>query len=111
MDKPNSGMYDKTRQSWEDIWAGASVEVELRALQEKRVNDQLGVFPAYLSKEGLILEAGSGLGATLIHLRDRGFHMIGLDYAVNALRVSRAYDPTLCLQAGDVHALPYKDGS
>ncbi len=87
------------------------MEVELRALREKRVSDQLGVFPAYLSKDGLILEAGSGLGAVLIVLRDMGFRMIGLDYAVNALRASRAYDPTLSLQAGDVHALPYKDRS
>jgi SAM-dependent methyltransferase len=104
-------LYDKTRQSWEDIWANSSVEVEIRALQEKRVNDQLGVFPSYLSKEGYILEAGSGLGAVLMYLRDRGFKMLGLDYAVNALITSRRYDPALSLQAGDVHALPYKDGS
>lgn len=104
-------LYDKTRQSWEDIWASANVEIEIKALREKRVNDQLGVFPAYLSKEGIILEAGSGLGAVLMVLRDMGFRMIGLDYAVNALITSRKYDPTLRLQAGDVHALPYKDNA
>jgi SAM-dependent methyltransferase len=110
MNQPGN-LYDKTRRSWQDIWASANVEIEIQALREKRVNDQLGVFPAYLSREGYILEAGSGLGAVMMHLRDMGFHMLGLDYAENALHASRAYDPTLDLQTGDVHALPYKDNS
>lgn len=104
-------LYEKTRQSWQDIWANADVEIEMQTLKEKRVNDQLGVFPAYLSRNGYILEAGSGLGAVMMHLRDRGFKMLGMDYAENALHACRAYDPTLSLQAGDVHALPYRDGS
>ena len=83
----------------------------LEALKEKRTADQLDVFPRYLSREGLILEAGVGLGATMIWLREQGFHVIGLDYAVNALRAARAYDPALDMQAGDVHALPYRSGS
>ncbi len=103
--------YDSTRQAWEDIWARADVQIELDALDEARTADQLGVFPAYLSREGIILEAGVGLGATMIWLREQGFKMIGLDYAVNALRAARAYDPTLDVQAGDVHALPYRSGS
>jgi SAM-dependent methyltransferase len=102
-------LYDKTRQSWEDIWANANVEIELQTLKEKRANDQIGVFPAYLSKEGYILEAGSGLGAVVIALREMGFKMLGLDYAVNALRATQRYDESLELQAGDVHALPYRD--
>jgi SAM-dependent methyltransferase len=106
-----SELYDQTRQSWEDIWAEADVAVELAGLHQKRASDQLDVFPAFLSREGYILEAGSGLGAVVIHLRDRGYHMLGLDYAVNALRVCRAHDPSLQLQAGDVHALPYADNT
>jgi SAM-dependent methyltransferase len=104
-------LYDKTRRSWQDICANADVKIEIQTLREKRINDQLGVFPAYLSKEGYILEAGSGLGAVMMHLRDMGFRMLGMDYAENALHACRAYDPTLSLQAGDVHALPYKDNS
>lgn len=110
MSEPDN-LYDKTRESWEAIWSGADVETELKTLREKRANDQLGVFPAYLSKEGYILEAGSGLGAVVITLRQMGFKMLGLDYAVNALRATRRYDGTLDLQAGDVHALPYRDNS
>ncbi|MBN2306155.1 MAG: class I SAM-dependent methyltransferase, partial [Anaerolineae bacterium] len=106
-----SKLYDQTRQSWEDIWENASVEVEIAALKEKRTDDQLGVFPAYLSKEGTILEAGCGLGAVMFALRDMGFQMMGLDYAENALHTLRAYEPAIPVQAGDVHALPYADNS
>jgi len=109
--EPTGSRYDSTRQAWEDIWARADVQIELDALTEKRTADQLGVFPQYLSREGVILEAGVGLGATMIWLREQGFTMIGLDYAVNALRAARAYEPTLQMQAGDVHALPYRSGS
>ncbi|HEX3051674.1 MAG TPA: class I SAM-dependent methyltransferase [Aggregatilineaceae bacterium] len=107
----NPNLYNKTRQSWEEIWSDASVEIELQALDEKRVSEQLGVYPAYLSKEGYILEAGCGLGAVLIKLRQQGFKVLGMDYAENALHTLYRYDPTFNLQTGDVHALPYRDGS
>jgi SAM-dependent methyltransferase len=111
MSQLDDPLYEKTRESWEAIWDSANVEIEIQALKEKRANEQIGVYPAFLSKDGIILEAGSGLGAVLMHLRDQGYNVIGLDYAVNALRTARAYDPTLRLQAGDVHALPYRSNS
>lgn len=104
-------LYDKTRQSWEDIWQNASVEIELEVLDQKRTAETLGVFPQYLSREGIILEAGCGLATVIMKLCDMGFNVIGLDYAARALHTARAYDPALRLQAGDVHALPYRDGS
>lgn len=108
---PENDLYHRTRRSWEDIWAGASVEVELQVLNQRRTAETLGVYPQYLSKTGLILEAGCGLATVIMKLRDMGFNVIGLDYAEHALHVARAYDPTLRLQAGDVHALPYADKS
>ncbi len=104
-------LYDRTRQSWEDIWAEASVEVELEVMSQRRTDETLGVYPRYLSKEGIILEAGCGLGTVIMKLREMGFRAIGLDYAERALRTARAYDPVLSLQAGDVHALPYRASS
>ena len=104
-------LYERTRQSWEEIWAGASVEVELEVMEQKRTYETLGVYPDYLSREGIILEAGCGLATVIMRLRDMGFNVIGLDYAEQALRVARAYDPSLRLQVGDVHALPYADNS
>ncbi|MBP8973886.1 MAG: class I SAM-dependent methyltransferase [Anaerolineae bacterium] len=104
-------LYDRTRQSWEDIWAGASVEAELEVMNQPRTWETLGVYPRYLPQEGIILEAGCGLGTVIMKLREMGFRTIGLDYAERALRTARAYDPALSLQAGDVHALPYRANS
>lgn len=109
---PQDDLYGRTRQSWEDIWQQeSSMEDEIAVLNEPRTRDQFDVFPRYLAKDGLILEAGSGLGATMLLLREQGFRMIGCDYAEQALRQCHAYDATLPLAGADVHALPYRAGS
>lgn len=104
-------MYDSTRKTWEDIWDEASVEAELVALQYERAQTIINTYTPYLKPDGLILEAGCGLSAEVIDLRNRGFRIIGLDYAVNALQKGLAHDPTLEMHAGDVHALPYANES
>jgi ubiquinone/menaquinone biosynthesis C-methylase UbiE len=106
-----SSLYDSTRQAWETIWDSASIEVELKAVKYPRSMATIRTYARYLPKDALILEAGSGLSAVVITLREMGFRVAGLDYAVNALQASRAYDPTLALLAGDVHALPMPDNS
>jgi SAM-dependent methyltransferase len=103
--------YDSTRQAWETIWYGASVDVELEAVQYPRSLEVMRRYLAYLNKEELILEAGSGLSAVVITLRRLGYRVAGLDYAENALHISRQHDPALPLFSGDVHALPCADGS
>ena len=104
-------MYQSTRQAWQDIWNQASVEVELAELKYIRSQELLNGYIPYLPTDGPILEAGCGLCATLIYLRQQGFNIIGLDYALNALDKGRAYQPDLRLQGGDVHALPYAPDS
>ncbi len=103
--------YDSTRKAWEDIWDSASVEQELQTEGYARAQETLRQYTPYLPKDRLLLEAGSGLSAALITLRRQGYRVTGLDYAVNALQTSRAYDPSLVLAAGDVHSLPYADSS
>lgn len=103
--------YDSTRKAWEDIWDKASVEKELQTETYARAQATIRAYTAYLSKDDLILEAGSGLSAALIVLKHMGYRVTGLDYAENALHLSRQYDPALVLATGDVHALPYADNS
>lgn len=103
--------YDSTRQAWEDIWDGATVEGELEAVQYPRSLETIRRYLAFLNKDDLILEAGSGLSAVVITMRRLGYRVLGMDYAENALRISREYDPSLPLFAGDVHALPCADNS
>lgn len=106
-----SDRYDSTRKAWEDIWDEASVEQELQTESYDRAQETLRRYTAYLPKDKLILEAGSGLSAALITLKRIGYQVTGLDYAENALHISQAYDPSLVLAVGDVHALPYADNS
>lgn len=103
--------YDSTRQAWEDIWDSASIEVELEAIAYERSQATLQAYLPYLPKDVPILEAGSGLSAVVLTLKQMGYRIQGLDYALNALIVSKAYDPTLALVSGDVHALPYAPNS
>ena len=100
--------YDSTRRAWEDIWDEATIEVELEAAAYTRSQDTISAYLPFLAKTDLHLEAGSGLSAIVITLRQRGYHVQGLDYAVNALLASRAYDDALPLAAGDVHRMPYR---
>lgn len=104
-----NGRYDTTRRAWEEIWDGANIQVELEAVQSARAQATIAAYLPYLNRDDVHLEAGSGLSAVVIALRRRGYRVVGMDYAVNALRASRAYDPTLPLLAGDVHALPHPD--
>ncbi len=67
-----SDRYDSTRKAWEDIWDGASVEQELQTEGYARAQATIRAYTAYLSKDDLILEAGSGLSAALITLQEDG---------------------------------------
>lgn len=103
--------YDSTRKAWEDIWDKASVEQELQTEGYARAQRTIDQYAPYLAKDRLILEAGSGLSAALIVLKRMGYRVTGLDYAENALRISREYDPSLVLSVGDVHTLPYAENT
>jgi len=107
----NNNRYDSTRKAWENIWDEASVEVELQTAHYPRAIKTRKLYLPYLPKEDIILEAGSGLSAAVITLRGMGYPVIGLDYAENALRLSRRHTADLPLVAGDVHALPHPDNS
>lgn len=106
-----SPRYESTRQAWEKIWDSASVERELDLINSVRARETVRIWEKYLPKNDLILEAGSGLSAAVITLRRKGYNVIGLDYAENALRISRHYDSTLPLLVGDVHSLPHPTNS
>jgi SAM-dependent methyltransferase len=110
-DENASSRYDTTRRAWQNIWDSASVEVELETVRYNRSMETIQLYAPYLPKDAVILEAGSGLSAVVLTLRDMGYTVVGMDYAENALHTSRAYDSTLNLFAGDVHKLPVADAS
>lgn len=103
--------YDSTRTAWEHIWQSANIQVELDAVQSKRSMQTINAYLPYLPKDAPLLEAGSGLSAVVITLREWGYNVVGLDYAMNALIESHKHDASLPLVAGDVHKLPFNDNS
>jgi ubiquinone/menaquinone biosynthesis C-methylase UbiE len=103
--------YDSTREAWQHIWDTASVERELELIQVTRARATLNTYVPYLKKDGIHLEAGSGLSAVILTLKKMGYNVVGLDYAENALHTSHAFDASLSLVVGDVHALPHATNS
>lgn len=103
--------YDSTRRAWERIWRSADIEAELEAVRSARSLATIRAYEPYLPADAPILEAGSGLSAVVMTLQRRGYPVVGLDYALNALQASRAHDGALTLAAGDVHKLPFADGA
>ena len=103
--------YESTRRSWEEIWSRADVPRELATMSYPRAREILRAYLPLLPRDGVILEAGSGLGAVLLTLQPLGYRIHGLDYALGALRATRSHEDSLPLLAGDVHQLPYASGS
>jgi SAM-dependent methyltransferase len=68
-------------------------------------------FSRCLPRDGVILEAGCGIGLVVRRLRVRGYNCIGLDYAFRSLMRSKTFCPELPLVGGDVLRLPYGDNS
>lgn len=99
--------YDSTRQTWESIWQEADVLVELEAVQSARSLETIALYEPHLPKDDLILEAGSGLSAVVMTLRNKGYNIMGIDYAINALYASKQHQPDLGLGGADVHHLPF----
>ena len=65
--------YDSTRETWENIWDGASVEIELEAVASARSMETIHKYISFLPKDKPIIEAGSGLSAVVITLRQMGY--------------------------------------
>ncbi len=111
MSADHDDLYHSTRRAWEHIWEDASIQVELEAVASARSQATIEAYLPFLPQNTPILEAGSGLSAVVITLRRLGYRIQGVDYAVNALIESKAFDAALPLAAADVHALPYADES
>lgn len=101
--------YQKTRQAWRDIWIGTEFDRELHSLDYPRSQEVLNTYIPFLDQRYPVLEAGCGPAHVVYYLEQRGFDVIGLDYAPEALGYTLERFPDLKLHMGDVHNLPYPD--
>lgn len=106
-----TSLYDQTRQAWRDIWDHTDFDRELRTLSYTRTQEVMNAYLPYLDRTTPILEAGCGMGQIVYYMRQRGYAAVGLDYAPEAVKPTKALFPDLPLHVGDVHKLPYPTNS
>src|SRR5258708_5703805 len=103
----NTTRYEQTRQAWRNIWTDTDFDRELNTLSYARAQAIIDAYLPYLDRSAPNLEAGSGMGQVVYYFGQRGYPMIGVDYAPEALIAVRRIHPELALHMGDVHNLPY----
>jgi SAM-dependent methyltransferase len=106
-----TAVYGQTRDAWQQIWRDTDVARELEVRASARARRLRARFTPYLPSGAMLLEAGCGLGAEMIGLDEAGFRTVGVDYVIDAARGLKQYRPALMIAAGDVHALPFPDGT
>jgi SAM-dependent methyltransferase len=88
-------------------WCGESIGENLSFCEFEGCST---VFEKHLSQEGLILDAGCGLGRWVLFFKKRDFKIVGCDINHSALKEARRYDPDLWLVTADIRYLPFKEG-
>jgi len=98
-----------TQAFWAEHWGGHTPEALARVAETSPLTDlilrHLPPAPAP------ILEAGCGLGQYVVLLRGRGYHAVGADWAVDPLRVCRAWAKDTPLVAMDLGQLAFGAGA
>lgn len=74
------------RQFWTEHWGGHTME-ELLAVA--RASPLTTLVAEALPRDGLVLEAGCGLGQYVVLLHERGWRIAGVDWSLDALRACR----------------------
>jgi len=92
---------------WTDHWGRYSVE-ELLAIARR--SPLTGLITQALPDDGVILEAGCGLGQYVLLLRERGWRVAGVDWSLEALAACRRAAPAP-LALMELRGLAIADGA
>lgn len=90
------------------MWADQNIEDEVLACAERNITPY---FLKYLPKNEDILEAGCGLGAWVIFLNDKGYHIAGIDNNREVIERLKLWNPILSVSSGNIEHLNYEDSS
>lgn len=93
---------------WQEHWEGRDLSHAVRRLAADPVATAL---EARVSPGMRLLEGGCGQGEYVLRESTRGVWTVGLDFALDPLLELRANAPDVPLVVGDVHALPFREGS
>ncbi|MDD5194087.1 MAG: class I SAM-dependent methyltransferase [Candidatus Omnitrophica bacterium] len=101
----------ETKKAWELNWSNIEQREITEIFNYPRVKKQIEIYLTYLPKNGLVLEAGCGLGQWARYLSDRGYKMIGIDYNYKTIEKAKNFNQDLPLGVADVSKLPFLDKS
>ncbi|MBI1764177.1 MAG: methyltransferase domain-containing protein [Acidobacteria bacterium] len=102
----NQNHAGSTPDFWEENWAAGQFEDSVRFCA---VDPLRPLFEKYLRPASLMLEGGCGMGHYLAYYAARGFSVVGLDFAEQALKTLHKRQPQLPLSCGDVAQMPFAD--
>src|SRR5437899_1039412 len=88
-------------------WINRDLAGELQ-LCERRVLGPL--FERHLPRDGVICEAGCGIGGWVKQLGRAGYEVVGIDWYPAVVQAAKTTDPTLPVEVGDVRGLRFADG-
>ncbi|MGH9946970.1 MAG: class I SAM-dependent methyltransferase [Pyrinomonadaceae bacterium] len=91
---------------WEENWEASHFE---KSVKFSAVDPLRPLFEEFLRPNSLMLEGGCGMGNYISYYAGRGYRVVGLDFAQNALKTLRVRQPHLPLAGGDVSQMPFAD--
>lgn len=98
---------------WDERWDRADITKKLfedaRRYGSLPILDRL--YKKYIPREGLLLEAGCGVGSTVAAFQGMGYDIEGVDYAQKTINRILAADPDMPVRVGDVLALDVPDNT
>lgn len=92
--------------AWDERWFTANIAAEYRLADRGNLGVYRHSFLQYLSKEGLIVEAGCGTGRYVRALERAGFHVIGMDWAEDTMKRAKSIWTDAPFSIADVSCFP-----
>ena len=90
---------------WERYWA--NVKQDFQDLEE---SNTWSLIRCHMPPQGVILEAGCGVGHWVRLLADNGYKAYGIDYSERTIKALQVKWPDLEFTVGDLRDMPYQDG-
>jgi SAM-dependent methyltransferase len=89
-------------------WQGETIDENIALCPLQTIEP---IMLAYLPRSGKIIESGCGLGRWVFYLRRKGYDIMGIDLAEDALAAAKAYDPSVPVFQDNVLHSSFPDAS
>ncbi len=94
---------------WDNHWRSYLSPQIYNDPENGYLDEYEGVFTRYLPKNGLIIEAGCGMGQYVLALQSRGYSIEGVDWSEETVAAVKSIRVDLPIRAGDVTKLDVPD--